>query len=1742
MADKLRSLLRVILLIAVVMLADAPTVRPQGDGPDGATTTPAVTVTGHVPMAQLLRGSQSARSSAEDPGISQAMTSGQVPASHDALREVFENERIEAAPFPHLQGTGPLTLPDQFPPDWSCPKCLPEVDHRPIAAWQYWQAEHYYLGQIAKSPAERERVWRDVDYSSPPAYQASVARHREHLVKMLGVTDLHPTEYDRVPLERDSVQVEDVTVWLQPDFSARALVFAPSGGALRGAVIAIPDANQTAQEFARTIEGETPEPWMQNLLQHNIAVAVPFLVERTDDCPLCKQLGLFGGPKDERHILEELGFIVGRSMTGLDVQQVLAVRDFLTSQMTIDRRRVELLGTGQGGMTAFYAAAADPDFSGVSVVNYFETRENSWSEPVDRMLYGQMNEFGDAEVAALVAPRPLDIAYTPAGQLASADVEAEAARAKKYYDGLKQQNNLTIMPEPDGRELEDLAKRIVARLGGAGESRAVAITAQFARKDAGEMSNDRFLQLHSYLQRLDEESDQVRDKRWQLLSTPPAQRAERAEDLRKDLARLMGVIPDDGTPLNPRTKLIRVTDRYMAYDVLLGVVNGVEAYGQLLVPRNAQARMPAVVCQHGYGGSPINITGVNLFPWETAQVYWEFGRALADRGYVVFAPYITTPLAVAEVSAPNLIRLAAALGMMRTSLEEKKLHKIVDFLQSLPVVDASRIGYYGLSYGGYASIWMPPLEPRLRFTAISGHFNDWRAKITNEELPTSYLRHPDLDFYNWDVLDRFTHVELIAAMYPRPVCVEFAERDSTTTPEWHRKAWDQVVAYAKAWDISDQIARIHFDGIHEIHGDATLDFIRRWLRPEEASGQEYAYDDFPRRTCKDCRASLAAEVERLEDQDNIPHMYRPDTVELPYLAHELDASKESLVRGRFRVGTASPVFAGMAIKASRAGYPGDLIMRFGSQEGGADIGEARVPANTIDPSFDLWWEGHVKPIRLEAGKEYYFELSAAAGSIPEGNYYVIYGPKPLGGLNYPPYLPVAYRVLTETQPHVPAGYQRFGFAKEYMSPYQAATNFPRAEAKAQEGDVVITRQWSVLPESADLVVTTAADDLREFFQSASGMQLSAGPTSQTVRLQVIPAGVEGVSTPEGFRVEASGKGIRIAALTPRGAMRGAYWLEDEFRLRHAPSIKAGPVVLNCRLQRRITTAVVPGGSKYTEVSHPLVYTDGLLQRISHSGFNGIWVWASTEELTLDSKVFPEFNDPFARERLARLDDVSKRAQKYGIDVYVYFTTGYNHHISESFFQSHPELRGYGWGPPLCTSNEIVRRYYAEVVQTLFRHAPDIKGLMVIYDSEGFYYCGHSERDLKLCPRCSRFTQQEVAAQLLTTLDSAMHQQGGSEKELIAWNYNVHSQWVLKLFPLLPKDIIIQGDFDKGMDVVRDGITNHTEDYNISNLGPPDLFVSEYQAARAAGLTVIAKTEHAVSQEFILTPYIPCMEQWYQRAARIRQYELGGFMANWDHYGYMPSRPALLINRMAFDPMPSQDQLLRELAERDFNNGAADHVLRAWHDYSEGIRAYPYSDPVARYPGPIQKGPSNPLFLDATIADFGRSRAWQNDLKWTAPWGPEITAKYLGQVEDWFAKGNSELEDAGRMVDADERAAVQAELGIGRTIASSVRSTLNLIDWLNARNDLRAARSGEERRQAVARLQRIALAERSNAEKIMPTLESDSRLGYASEGGGVGRGGLFSPELVRWKIGELEDVLILGIPALTEPDPHRKPAR
>jgi dienelactone hydrolase len=870
---------------------------------------------------------------------------------------------------------------------------------------QRQQIIRYFTSQIAATPAKRDLLWR-TNFSSLSAYTASVQKHRAHLREVLGLIEPKlGTPQIKILSEDANLRIEDVTLPMDSGFDARALVFFPRSGPLAAGIIAIPPATESREEFAGIVEGATPAAWLKALVARNVAVAIPITVERRDDHPICKQ----AGGKNRRRVLWRSGFIVGRSMVGLEVQQALALRQFMAAQANAPRSAIAIMGQGQGGMTALYAGAVDETFAAIASVDYLQQRENCWQEPVDQVLYGQLKEFGDAEVAALIAPRPLFIVTSSGGAIPQVSVSAEFARAQRFYKGLHALEKLVEL-EPPQDALEATALKIAAQLGATESRIPPELALQIPLSQVDKVRNQFFESWFQYLQNLITTSSQTVKNYWQLDSTPAADRPPKAQRLRAQLAQLVGVIPIDKVPMNARTALVGETDKFLAYDVLLDVVPGVEVYGQLLVPRAVggamQERLPAMVCQHGFDGAPKYVSGVGGQLESNDHFYHRFGQRLAERGYVVFAPYLTVP---ASPQAPGivhradlvnpLVRLAAALGMMRTSIELAKLHRVVDFLQSLSFVDSDHIGYYGLSYGGYSALLMSPLEARLKLTVISAFFNDWRTMLTDTtRYGEAYWSLPDEDFYNWNVLNRFTHTQMIAAMWPRPVCIEYGSEDRVTTPAWHQRAWQEVSAFAESWGMQDKIVDDDFLGPHTIHGIGTFFFLDRWLRPERGAGRDYG--------CRDddyCYRNLAPGL----------HGYDlSSTPGVPYATQFLDSNPAATIRGKFYVATGSTVFTGMAFKLARTGNPGNLIVRFGSREGLADLGEARVLSKDVYPQYDLWYEAALrKPVRLDPKKLYFLELRAESGRTPEDDY-VVFGPQPLGGRDYPAAFGLSFRTLT----------------------------------------------------------------------------------------------------------------------------------------------------------------------------------------------------------------------------------------------------------------------------------------------------------------------------------------------------------------------------------------------------------------------------------------------------------------------------------------------------------------------------------------------------------------------------------------------------------------------------------------------------------------------------------------------------------------------------------------------------------
>jgi hypothetical protein len=102
-------------------------------------------------------------------------------------------------------------------------------------------------------------------------------------------------------------------------------------------------------------------------------------------------------------------------------------------------------------------------------------------------------------------------------------------------------------------------------------------------------------------------------------------------------------------------------------------------------------------------------------------VYPKFGLQLARRGYLVFAPMISTQTVV---DRNEVVRRAHPLGLTPVGMERVSMGRFLDLFPALPPVDTARIGYY-------TAPWTAPGEPRFHMVICPGHFNDWSVKTTD---------------------------------------------------------------------------------------------------------------------------------------------------------------------------------------------------------------------------------------------------------------------------------------------------------------------------------------------------------------------------------------------------------------------------------------------------------------------------------------------------------------------------------------------------------------------------------------------------------------------------------------------------------------------------------------------------------------------------------------------------------------------------------------------------------------------------------------------------------------------------------------------------------------------------------------------------------------------------------------------------------------------------------------------------
>jgi hypothetical protein len=213
--------------------------------------------------------------------------------------------------------------------------------------------------------------------------------------------------------------------------------------------------------------------------------------------------------------------------------------------------------------------------------------------------------------------------------------------------------------------------------------------------------------------------------------------------------------------------------------------------------------------------------------------YKAFATALAERGFITFAPQ---NLYIFKDRFRTLQRKANLLGKTLFSVIVPQHQQIVDWLQSLPQVDADRIAFYGLSYGGKSAMRIPALVTDYCLSICSADFNEWVLKNASTRHNFSYVWTGEYEIFEFDLGSTFNYAEMAALIAPRPFMVERGHFDGVGTDNWVAHEFAKVRnLYAARLHIADRCEIEWFVGPHTINGRGTFEFLHKhllWPSPE----------------------------------------------------------------------------------------------------------------------------------------------------------------------------------------------------------------------------------------------------------------------------------------------------------------------------------------------------------------------------------------------------------------------------------------------------------------------------------------------------------------------------------------------------------------------------------------------------------------------------------------------------------------------------------------------------------------------------------------------------------------------------------------------------------------------------------------------------------------------------------------------------------------------------------------------
>lgn len=319
---------------------------------------------------------------------------------------------------------------------------------------------------------------------------------------------------------------------------------------------------------------------------------------------------------------------------------------------------------------------------------------------------------------------------------------------------------------------------------------------------------------------------------------------------------------------NPRAQILDRADKgdYVLERLRFWTTPDVEVPGYFFIPKRAKFPVPAVVALHDHGGfyywgKEKLVQTENEHPMLGAyrREYYDgvsFPASLAKRGYAVIVIDMfyhgerrlildddleqgTNDRSKREPEE-TIRKINHRNGSSECTVFENILHsgftwggvlawddiRTVDYLQTRPEVDPKRLACAGLSLGGWRTVFLAGLDPRIKAACVVGWMTSFRCLIPHHEVyvvPTGMI--PGL-------LECMDYPDVASLAMPSPLLVIHGQQDTLFPPDGVKAAVENLSQCYQAIGKPERFETMFFDGPHKFPLQAQqkmMAWFDRWV-------------------------------------------------------------------------------------------------------------------------------------------------------------------------------------------------------------------------------------------------------------------------------------------------------------------------------------------------------------------------------------------------------------------------------------------------------------------------------------------------------------------------------------------------------------------------------------------------------------------------------------------------------------------------------------------------------------------------------------------------------------------------------------------------------------------------------------------------------------------------------------------------------------------------------------------------